>query len=83
MIEDSKLKDALLALAEGYKAHTTMLSALANEIAALRETWKEMNGEEFSNYLQQMQLKVMADNATTETLNLRLCDELIAGVKVL
>jgi hypothetical protein len=38
MINEEALRDALLALAEQHKTNYLMLSALMNEIAALRET---------------------------------------------
>ena len=48
MIEDAKIKDALLALAEAHKTRTIVLSTLINEVAALRETWEQEKGEQFS-----------------------------------
>jgi|GEM_PF-5721253 len=80
---DAKTKDAILALAEGYKTHTVALSTLMNELAALRELLKQTNGEQFEIDLQRMQLEVMARNTLIETANLRLCDALIEGVKAL
>jgi hypothetical protein len=83
VIEDAKIKDALLALAEAHKTRTIVLSTLINEVAALRETWEQEKGEQFSNYLRDVQSKVLEKNAATETAKLRLCDELIERVKAL
>lgn len=78
---DAQTKDALLALAEAHKTHTITISTLINEIGALRDLLKQMNGERFARDLEQMQIKVMAGTAIVETVNLRLCDELIERVK--
>jgi hypothetical protein len=80
-IMDAQIKDAFLALAEAHRTSTEVLSTLINEIGALRELLKQVNGEQFEHDLQEMQLKVMADTALIESANLRLCDELIERVK--
>lgn len=81
MIEDTKIKDVLVALADANRTNVSVLSTLMTEVAALRDTLNQFYGEKFATVFQQNQLAHMTKTAAIESLNLSLCDEIIERVK--
>jgi hypothetical protein len=76
MINESALKDALLALAEQNKTQYIMLSSVLNEVAALRETVRGLDPT-FSEVLEDRRKQSQEDTREVFLQALRLMNEII------
>lgn len=65
MLNESALKDTLLALAEQHKSHYIMMTAILNELAALRETVRGLDPT-FGDVMEARRLQASQINAQIE-----------------
>jgi hypothetical protein len=80
VINETSLRNALLALAEQGKSNYQMISALVAELASLRETVRALDPT-FANVLDQKRSAVAEINAPAERAVMRTYDEIIAKLK--
>ena len=77
MINEPALQDALVSAFEKMKSNDDREAALMNEIAAIRETLKELLGDRFSVSFEKHQLAEMTGSVVIESAVRQLADALI------
>jgi hypothetical protein len=80
-IHEVMLRDALTALAEQSKNHYILFSYLVNEVAALRETVKALQGPNFTAALDKHRIEQMAKTVQEDSASKALYDEIIRRMK--
>ena len=80
MINETALRDALLALTENQKTHYVMLSSILDEVAALRETVRGLDPT-FSDVLEAKRLESAESTSDIVKTTIQMHDEIIRRLK--
>ena len=80
MINDTNLRDVLLALAQMQKSHYSMVSAAMNELASLRETVRALDPT-FADVMEERRLHFAEATAAPSKTLQDGCDEIIRRLK--
>jgi hypothetical protein len=80
MINEEALRDALLSLAEQHKTNYVVLSAVLNEVAALRETVRGLDPT-FTEVLEDRRIKSQEESRELTGMQIALFDEIIRRLK--
>jgi hypothetical protein len=81
MVNKPALRDALLSLAEQCQFQYVAMSAISNEVAALRETLREAIGEPFESVFEKQQILQLSKTAAIESAAIGLLAGIIQRLK--